>query len=82
MDDNVNYGDIESVISTIINKDDLWGKVECLDIYKSDDESDKKRITYRIVVSNYKKTLADKDIKEIVSKIAKKIKVSYSTDIV
>jgi len=82
MDDNINYGDIENMISVIINKDDLWGMVECLDIYKSNDESSKKRITYRIVVSNYKKTLADKDIKEIVAKIAKKIKTSYSADII
>lgn len=58
-------GDIEEKIRNVINKKDLWGKVECIDIYASKDDLTRKKITFRINGSNYKKTLDDKDIKDI-----------------
>ncbi len=73
MDLNVKYADIKNEIDHIINSNDLWGRVECLDIYKDAKSEDKKRITYRITASNHNKTLKDKDIKEITEKIKRKV---------
>jgi phenylalanyl-tRNA synthetase beta chain len=76
------YSDIHSEIEKIINSNDLWGRVECISIYQKDEESDKKRITFRITASNHTRTLSDKDIKQIVEKITKKIKEKYNAELV
>ena len=74
MSSGVKYLDIYDEIVKILNSNDLWGRVECLDIYQDSKTEDNKRITFRITASNYSKTLKEKDIKSIVSKIEKKLK--------
>jgi phenylalanyl-tRNA synthetase beta chain len=71
------YMDIENEIKHIVNSNDLWGRVECLDIYKDPKSKDSKKMTYRITASNYKKTLTEKDIKKIIEKITGNILNKY-----
>lgn len=76
------YIEIENIITKILNSNDLWGTVECLDIYQEKDSSENKKITYRIISSNHQKTLTDKDIKQIVEKITKKISHKFEAKLV
>ena len=61
----------------ILNHGDLWGNVECVDIYKNKEWNEKKRMTFRICASDYNKTLNDKDISAIIEKITKKVLTKY-----
>ncbi len=70
-------GDIEERIRNVINKQDLWGKVECIDIYASKDDPTRKKITFRVKGSNYKKTLDDKEIKDISEKVKNTIEKEF-----
>ncbi len=76
------YIEIYNEIERIINSNNLWGRVECLDIFQKEGTVEKKRLTYRITTSNYSKTLKDKDIKEIIQKIKKKIESKYQATLV
>ena len=73
MNKDVEYENVKSIIQNSINNEELWGNVECLDIYMKDLEDDLKRITFRVSVRNYNKTLKDKDIVNILKKIEKNV---------
>lgn len=76
------YQDIYNELEYILNKDDLYGRVDCLDIYQDRNNLEKKRITFRITASNYTKTSTEKDIQMIVEKISKKIKEKYAGELI
>ncbi|MBP5204441.1 phenylalanine--tRNA ligase subunit beta [bacterium] len=78
MDKSITYETIYNELYSIINRGDLNGKVECLDIYQDKDNSSRKRITYRISASSYNKTLTDKEISSVVNKIKGAIEHKYS----
>lgn len=78
VDDRVRYSDLNSDILKVINNNSLFGYTECLDIYKKDKEEDKKKVTIRIDVKHFDKTLSSKDIKKISEKITKIITKKYS----
>lgn len=69
--------DIERMIEKIINNQDLWGKVECIDIYIPKEEKGRKKITFRVVGSNYKKTVSEKDMQEISKKIKNSVEKEF-----
>lgn len=71
------YSEIEGEIQQILEKQNLWSNVKCLDIYQDKKSLDKKRITYRIIASSYEKTLQEDDIKRIVSNIGNTIIKKY-----
>ena len=73
------YSEIENEIQQILKKEDLWSRVECLDIYQDRKSLEKKRITYRIIASSYKKTLQEEDIKRIIDKIMETIVKKHET---
>lgn len=75
---NVQYTDIRGEIDQVINTDELWGEIECLDIYSDKKLEENKRITFRITASNYNKTLNEKDIASIVSKITERVEKKCS----
>ncbi len=63
------YSEVENEIQQILKKENLWNRVEYLDIYQEKKSLEKKRITYRIIASSYKKTLQEDEIKGIIEKI-------------
>lgn len=70
---SIKYDDMYEVIDEIINKNEYWGVVECLDIYQDKKTPDKKKTTFRITGAHYNQTVNDKDIKRIIEKIEKKL---------
>ena len=83
VDLNSKYIDIKNRIESLVNSDLLWGRVECLDIYKGENvPEDSKRITFRINVSNYNKTLNEEEIKSIVNQITDSLKKEYQAELV
>ncbi len=68
-------------ITNIVNNDELQGVVTCLDIYQGKDNKNK-RITFRLNLRNYSKTLKDKDVKAISEKIARKLEYSYKAKLI
>ncbi len=82
VDTNINYIDLENCINKIINEDNLWGTVSCVDIYKDEKMVSTKRITFRIQVRHQEKTLKDKDIQAITNKIGKKLVNTYQAKLI
>ncbi len=80
VDDSVKYSDLENELKKILNTDDMYSSIRCLDIYKEREDSNLRKITFTISIQNYKKTLTEKDFEKIKEKIAsvlkKKIKVT------
>jgi len=76
------YINIESSITQILEKEELWNRVECIDIYQDSKKSEEKRITYRITASHYDKTLKDEEIKKIISKITDTVTSKYNGTLV
>jgi len=76
-DMNVTYGDMEKELDKIMNSNDSWGRVEGLDIYQDKKDKERKRTTFRVIGSNYKKTVINKDIKAISEKIKMKFKEKF-----
>ncbi len=73
----IKYKDLENKVTQILKRENLWYKIECLDIYSDEKLKRKKRITYRITASDFNKTLKDSEIKEILLKINKRIEKDY-----
>jgi phenylalanyl-tRNA synthetase beta chain len=69
VDINTKYEDLENEIQKEINKDELCGEVECIDIYRAQEDTEKKKITYRLHIKHYNKTLEVADINEIIENI-------------
>ncbi|MFA7627954.1 MAG: phenylalanine--tRNA ligase subunit beta [Candidatus Dojkabacteria bacterium] len=67
------YKSLEDEIIQILEKGNLWYKIECLDIYSDEKLKERKRITYRITASDFNKTLDDTEIKTLISEISEKI---------
>jgi len=80
--DEIRYKDLCDAIYKEINNDDIKGIVSCLDIYKADEKSVTKRITFGVAIRNFNKTLNDKDIKAITTRIVKKLENNYSAKII
>jgi phenylalanyl-tRNA synthetase beta chain len=76
------YSEIKDEIVHILEKEKLWNSVECVDIYQDPKEVEKKRITYRITASDYNKTLTDKEIKDILTKITDTVVKKYDAVLV
>jgi len=77
MPTDVKYKDLENEIIQILKKENLWYRIECLDIYTDEKLKEKKRITYRITASDFNKTLEDSEIKAFTSRISEKIGKDY-----
>jgi phenylalanyl-tRNA synthetase beta chain len=73
----IKYKDLKNEIIQTLKKENLWYKIECLDIYSDEKLKEKKRITYRIIASDFDKTLEDSEINNILSKIRKRIEGDY-----
>ena len=71
--DDTNYSDLEGELLKMLNTEELYTKLECLDIYKAEHKDDIRKITFRISIQNYKKTLGEKDFKKIETKIQKRV---------
>lgn len=82
VDKDVKYLDLENEIEKIVNRKDLWGEVACLDIYSKDRKDTKKRITFRLNLRNFNKTLTSKDITEIIEKIEKNLKNKFQAVVI
>ena len=82
VDRDIKYIDLENEIRKIVNRGDLWGEVTCIDIYSKDKEDGKKRITFRLNLRNFHKTLDNKDITEIIGKIGKNLKDKFHSGII
>jgi phenylalanyl-tRNA synthetase beta chain len=77
MSKETKYKDLENEIVQILEKEDLWYKIECLDIYSDEKLKERKRITYRLKGSDFNKTFDDSEIKALISKISEKIEKGY-----
>jgi len=73
----IKYKDLENEIIQTLEKENLWYKVECLDIYSDEKLKERKRITYRVTASDFNKTLDDSEIKSLTSRISEKIEKDY-----
>lgn len=82
INENEKYSELEKELLQAVNNDELWGKVNCLDIYKNDSMENIKRITFRLTIRNYNKTLKDKDIEAITQKISKRLINKYNAKLV
>jgi len=82
VDKDVKYIDLESEIQKIVNKDEQWGDITCIDIYSKNSDDSTKRITYRLNLKNFNKTLDSKDITEIIGKIEKRLKSKFQAEII
>lgn len=82
VDNNIKYTDLETSINKIINDNNLWGQVSCLDIYQGKDMKNSKKITFRIIVRHFDKTLKDKDLAAITDKIKRKLENSFKAKLV
>ncbi len=80
VDTAILYSDLYNEINFVVNKENYYGKVECLDIYQDNDE--KKKITFRISVSNYNSTFTEKQINEIKEQIIKKLSKKFLAEVV
>jgi len=75
---DVNYSDLEDELLKILNTEELYTKLECLDIYQVNEKDDMRKITFRISVQNYRKTLGEKDFTKIKEKIQKRVKMKLN----
>jgi len=73
VEQDTKYASIFDTIYQTINNDQLIGNVSCIDIYKENEESTKKKITFRIAIRSTERTLSEKDIKEVVESIKKSV---------
>ena len=74
IEEKVEYQNIYDIIEKHTNREPLYGIIDCIDIYKDKKEKGRKRrITFRITVSNYNKTLNQEDRSKIVKKIKEEI---------
>lgn len=80
-EDSVKYSDLKDELSRILNTDELYSKLECLDIYKAKKEDVVRKITFRISVQSYGKTLGEKDFGKILEKIQKQVKSKFNISI-
>ncbi|MDD4381809.1 MAG: phenylalanine--tRNA ligase subunit beta [Candidatus Dojkabacteria bacterium] len=82
VDNSTKYIDIEREIRKVINKNKLFGITQCVDIYKKEDKDNTKRITIRIDIKHYEKTLSNTDIESISKDIIKTVKAKYSAKLI
>ncbi|MHC1716887.1 MAG: phenylalanine--tRNA ligase subunit beta [Candidatus Dojkabacteria bacterium] len=82
LNEEVTYVNVENEIDMEVNTGELSGRVECLDIYSDEKLMGRKRITYRITASSYKKTLNDEDIKHLIERITKRITQKYTATVI
>lgn len=76
------YSDVEREIKHILEKENLWSTIECIDIYQDSKDLEKKRVTFTITASHYDKTLKDKEIKNIVSRITKRVSKKHNCTLI
>lgn len=76
---DIKYKDLENEITQILRKEDLWYKIECLDIYSDEKLKERKRITYRITAGDFNKTLEDSEIRNILFRISKRIEKIFES---
>lgn len=82
MDKGIAFDNVETIIEKAINNASLWGVVEGLDIYQKSEKDTTKRITFRISIRHYKKTLTDKDVDSILKKIEKNVNKKFKSRLV
>jgi len=78
VDTTCKFVELEKDILNIVNHDELQGSSECIDIYQDPKEDNFKKITFRLKIKNFNKTLNDKDLKAITEKISRKLLNSYN----
>mgnify|MGYP000845677149 FL=1 len=79
---DIKYSEIEDFLKKILNSAGSWGNTQCLDIYRDEKIPEKKRITFRIEGGENSKTLTDKEIKEKVSMISKKLNSKFGIKVI
>jgi phenylalanyl-tRNA synthetase beta chain len=82
VEENIKYSEIKDELMKILNTDELYSQMECLDIYKAEEKDNTRKITFRISIQSYKKTLREKDFSKILEKVQKDIKKKFNVDIV
>lgn len=82
VENSVLYDSLYTQIQYVLDRANLWSRVECLDIYKDDRNEDKKKVTFRIVGSDYEKTMSNNDIKKLVERISERLEKKYNAKII
>ena len=79
MDENILVGD---VLKTIEKTDNKIEKVELFDIYRGQGvEEGKKSVAISIILRDKNKTLEEKEINDIITKILEKVKKDYNAEL-
>ena len=82
VNNSVQYKDLLTEIQYVVQRSNLWSRIECIDIYKDEKMKEKKRITFRIVASDYDRTMNNSDIKKLVEKIAERLEKKFEAKII
>lgn len=77
---NVSYQELAGEISSTLRsvRGDLHVKLSPVSIYKPEDDASTKTVTMRLKFTSYEKTLTDKDVSVVVSKVAESANRSHS----
>ncbi len=82
INDTIQYENLLTEIQYVVQRSNLWSRIECIDIYKDEKIEDRKRITFRVVASNYDKTMSNNDIKKLVERITERLEKKFEARII
>lgn len=82
VNNSVQYKDLLTEIQYVVQRSNLWSRIECIDIYKDEKMKEKKRITFRIVASDYDRTMNNSDIKKLVERITERLEKKFEAKII
>lgn len=77
----LNYQELYDFVSSELNKSQpahSLSLIEPVDIYQKEDDKQHKQTTLRFVISNYDRTLTDKEVNNLLDKIAEAAKTKFS----
>lgn len=78
---NLNYQELFNLVSNELSKvlpDNSLSSITAVDIYQREDDKDHKQVTLRFVISNYIRTLTDKEVNALLDKVAETAKTKFS----
>lgn len=76
------YSDLEKIITSVLNEENLIFKVTPVSIYRPENEEKTKNISFRLSFSNPKKTLDSKEISAIIEKITKNLFDNFGAEVI
>ncbi len=74
VDSDTKYSTLETVIRDTVENRKSNVRVECIDIYKANSESESKNITVRLSLEHLERTLTSKDVEKILRVLDEKVK--------